>query len=78
MINNNITDLNTAHHEKLKGLSKEERARARLEKLTQQVRAEKGKINEPKGLTSCKSGRDRKMIIDLDEDDDDEQQTTSQ
>ncbi|WHI49411.1 hypothetical protein ACJJIQ_10525 [Microbulbifer sp. ANSA003] len=71
-MNDKIKDFNTAHDEKLKGLSKEERAKAGLKKLAQQMRAEKGKIKEPEGLASGKSDKDGKMIIDLDKDHDDE------
>ncbi|WKD48518.1 hypothetical protein [Microbulbifer spongiae] len=71
-MNDKIKDFNTAHDERLKGLSKEERAKAGLKKLAQQMRKEKGKIKEPKGLASGKSDKDRKMIIDLDKDHDNE------
>ncbi|USD19753.1 hypothetical protein MJO52_11735 [Microbulbifer variabilis] len=71
-MNDKIKDFNTAHDAKLKKLSKEERAKAGLKKLAQQMKVGKGKIKEPEGLASGKSDKDGKMIIDLDEDHDDE------
>jgi hypothetical protein len=71
-MNDKIKDFNTAHDAKLKKLSKEERAKAGLKKLAQQMKADKGKIKEPEGLASGKSAKDGKMIIDLDEGHDDE------
>jgi len=67
-----IKNFDKAHNEKLKELSREERAKAGLKKLAQEMEANKGKDEEPKGLASGASDKDGKMIIDLDEDDSDE------
>lgn len=68
----NIKDFDKAHNEKLKTLSKEELAKAGLKKLAQELEANKDERKEPKGLASGKSGKDGRMIIDLEEDYDDE------
>ncbi len=68
----NIKNFDAAHNEKLKTLSREERAKAGLKKLAQEMEANKGKIEEPKGLASGATDKDGKIIIDLDEDYDDE------
>ena len=52
----NIKDFDLAHNEKLKLLSKEERARAGLKKLALEIN--KNKIEEPKGLTSGRKNDD--------------------
>lgn len=72
MSDDNIESFDSAHNEKLKTLSKEERAKAGLKKLVQEMEANKDTIEEPKGLASGAIDKDRKMIIDLDEDYDDE------
>lgn len=72
-MSSNIEDFNAAHNKSLKKLSKEERAKAGLKKLAQELEASKDSISEPKGMTSGASGKDGKMIIDLDEDNEDEQ-----
>ncbi|MFS1525619.1 hypothetical protein ACL7TT_16150 [Microbulbifer sp. 2304DJ12-6] len=72
-MSNKIKDFNAAHNEKLKRLSKEERAKAGLKKLTQEMKVNKDKIKEPEGLASGKRDKDGKMIIDLKEEHDDEQ-----
>ncbi len=68
-----IKSFDTAHNEKLKHLPKEERAKLGLKKLVQEMKANKDKIKEPKGLASGLSDKDGKMIIDLEEDYDDEE-----
>lgn len=65
---NEIKDFNAAYNKKLKRLSKEDRAKAGLKKLAQELEANKDKIKEPEGLTSGATDKDGKMIIDLDED----------
>lgn len=65
---NNIENFDTAYNEKLKGLSKEERAKAGLKKLAQELETNKNKIQEPKGLASGAIDKNGKMIIDLEED----------
>ena len=72
-MSNKITDFDTAHNEKLKHLSKEERAKAGLKKLAQEIEANKDKIKEPEGLASGATDEDGKMIIDSDEDCDHDQ-----
>lgn len=68
----NAKDFNEAHNEKLKKLSKEERAKAGLKKLAQELESNQGDYKEPKGLVSGKADKDGRMIVDLDEDYDDE------
>lgn len=63
-----IKDFDAAYNEKLKKLSKEERAKAGLKKLAQEMEAGKDKIKEPEGLASGATDKNGKMIIDLDED----------
>ena len=72
-MSNKIKDFNAAHNKKLKHLSKEERARAGLKKLAQELEANKDNTKEPEGLTSGAMDKDGKMIVDLDEDYEDEQ-----
>lgn len=67
-MSNEIKDFDTAYNEKLKKLSKEERAKAGLKKLAQELEANKDKIKEPEGLASGATDKNGKMIIDLDED----------
>jgi len=67
-MSNEIKDFDTAYNEKLKKLSKEERAKAGLKKLAQEMEANKDKIKEPEGLASGATDKNGKMIIDLDED----------
>jgi hypothetical protein len=69
---NNIEDFDVAHNKKLKKLSKEERAKAGLKKLAQELENNKDKIEEPKGLASGETNKSGKMIVDLKEDYDDE------
>ena len=69
----NIKNFDNAHNAKLKDLSRDERAKAGLRKLAQQMQANKDKVEEPKGLASGAVDKDGKMIIDLEEDSDDEQ-----
>ncbi|MET1255266.1 hypothetical protein [Aliikangiella maris] len=66
-----IKDFDAAFDEKLKKLSKEERAEAMLKKLAQEM--EQNKTEEPEGLASGATDKDGNMIIDLEEDFDDEQ-----
>lgn len=73
MMSKKIEDFDTAHNKKLKRLSKEERAKAGLKKLAQELEANRDKIKEPEGLASGKTDKDGKMIIDLDEDYEDDQ-----
>lgn len=70
---NKIEDFNAAHDETLKHLSKEERAKAGLKKLAQEMEANKDKTDEPEGLASGATDKDGKMLVDLDEDYEDEQ-----
>lgn len=65
-------DFDIAHNEKLKRLSKEERAKAGLKKLAQVLATDSGQIREPRGLASGASDPAGKMIIELAEDDRDE------
>ncbi|QIL91182.1 hypothetical protein GNX18_16405 [Microbulbifer sp. SH-1] len=67
-----VKDFDSAHKEKLGHLSKEERAKAGLKKLAQELEASRDKIKEPKGLASGKTDKNGKMIVDLEEDCDDE------
>lgn len=67
-MSNKIKDFDAAHNEKLKKLSKEERAKAGLKKLAQELEVNKDKIKEPEGLASGATDKNGKMIIDLDED----------
>lgn len=73
MDNRNVKDCNVAHNEKLKRLSKEERVKAGLKKLAQELDVNRGNTDEPKGLASGARGKDGKMIVDMDEDCEDEQ-----
>ena len=68
----NIKSFEAAHNEKLKQLSREERAKAGLKKLAEELEANKDKHREPKGLASGKTDKNGKMIIDLEEDFDDD------
>lgn len=68
---NNIKNFDSVHKEKLKHLSKEERVKAGLKKLAQEMVANKNEIKEPKGLASGTMDKDGKMIVDLEEDYDD-------
>ena len=72
-MSNYINDFDTAHKEKLQKLSKEERVKAGLKKLAQELEANKDKIKEPEGLASSATDKNGKMIIDLDEDYEDDQ-----
>lgn len=72
-MSNKIKDFDTAHKEKLQKLSKEERVKAGLKKLAQELEANKDKIKEPEGLASGATDKNGKMIIDLDEDYEDDQ-----
>jgi hypothetical protein len=63
---NNVKDFSAALDEKLKHLSKEERAKAGLKKLAQEMETNKDKIKEPDGLASGASDSNGKMILDLD------------
>ncbi|PKM45628.1 MAG: hypothetical protein CVV05_05035 [Gammaproteobacteria bacterium HGW-Gammaproteobacteria-1] len=67
-MSNEIKDFDAAYNEKLKKLSKEERAKAGLKKLSQELEADKDKIKEPEGLASGATDENGKMIVDLDED----------
>jgi major membrane immunogen (membrane-anchored lipoprotein) len=69
----NVKSFETAHNEKLKKLSKEERAKAGLKKLAEEMIRKGSEIPEPQGLASGATDKDGKMIIDLEEDYDDEQ-----
>ena len=60
-----IKNFDSAHKEKLKGLSKEERAEAGLKKLVQEMDANRDDIEEPKGLASGATDKDGNMIIEL-------------
>ncbi len=71
-MSDNIKHFDTAHAEKLKRLSKEERVKAGLKKLAQELEANKDKIKEPEGLASGATDKKGKMIIDLEEDYDDD------
>ncbi len=71
-MSDNIENFDEAHNEKLKKLSKEERAKAGLKKLAQELEVNKDRCKEPKGLASGKTDKDGRMIIDLEEDYDDE------
>ena len=64
----NIKHFDTAHAEKIKRLSREEKAKAGLKKLAQELEANKDKIKEPNGLASGATDKNGKMIIDLEED----------
>lgn len=72
MMSDKIKDFDSAHNEKLKHLSKEERAKAGLKKLAQELEANGDKCEEPEGLASGATDKNGKMIVDLDEDYDDE------
>ena len=63
----NTKSFDAAHNDKLKGLSKEERAKAGLKKLAQEIDASKGNAQEPEGLASGATDKDGKMIVDLEE-----------
>ncbi|BFM11058.1 hypothetical protein R50072_12110 [Simiduia litorea] len=69
----NIEDFDAAHTEKLKHLTKEERAKAGLRKLSEAMEANKNGPKEPEGMASGATDKNGKMIIDLDEDKEDEQ-----
>ncbi|MGM8225343.1 hypothetical protein ACSV5M_02085 [Cellvibrio sp. ARAG 10.3] len=71
-MSDNIKHFDTAHAEKLKRLSREERVKAGLKKLAQELEANKDKIKEPEGLASGATDKKGKMIIDLEEDYDDD------
>lgn len=73
-MNNKIKDFDSAFNEKLKGQTKEERVKAALKKLAQEMEANQKAIKEPKGLASGATDKNGKMVIDLEEDYDDEQQ----
>lgn len=70
---NKIKDFDAALNEKLKGLSKEERLKAALRKLAQEMEANQDSTQEPEGFASGATDKNGKMIIDLEEDYDDEQ-----
>ncbi|MFD1217507.1 hypothetical protein [Microbulbifer celer] len=72
MTDKKVKDFDVAHKEKLKHLSKEERVKAGLKKLAQELEANRDKIKEPKGLASGKTDKNGKMTVDLEEDYDDE------
>ena len=59
----NIKNFDDAHNEKLKKLSPEERAKAGLKKLAQEMAVNGDAIPDPKGLASGKSGKNGEMII---------------
>lgn len=67
-MSNKIKNFDTAHNEKLKNLSKEERTKAVLKKLAQGLEENKKEVKEPEGLASGAADENGKMIIDLDED----------
>jgi hypothetical protein len=72
-MDNNIKSFDVAHTNKLNGLSREERAKAGLKKLAQEMEAaNKDQIKEPKGLASGATDQNGKMITDLEEDYNDE------
>ena len=62
MMSDNIKNFNAAHNEKLKLLSKEERAKAGLKKLAQQLDVNMDEKKEPEGLASGATDKDGKMI----------------
>lgn len=68
----NIENFEFVHNQKLKKLSKEERAKAGLKKLVQELERNKDNIQEPKGLASGQTDKSGKMIIYLKEDYNDE------
>lgn len=72
MSDDSIESFDSAHSKKLKTLSKEDRVKAALKKLVQEMEANKDTTEEPKGLASGATDKNGKMIIDLDEDYDDE------
>jgi hypothetical protein len=65
-MSNNIKDFSAAHDDKLKHLSREEKAKAGLKKLAQEMEANRNKIKEPDGLSSGITDKNGKMILDLD------------
>ena len=62
MMCDNVKNFDDAHTKKLKQLSREERAKAGLKKLAQELEANIEKIEEPKGLASGASDKNGKMI----------------
>jgi len=68
-----VEDFDNAHNDKLKVLTPEERAKAGLRKLAQEMEANKNEIPEPKALTSGVTDKDGNMNIDLEEDFDDDE-----
>ena len=70
---NKIKDFDAAFNKKLKSQSKEERLKAALRKLAQELEANQDSIKEPEGFASGATDKNGKMIIDLEEDYDDEQ-----
>lgn len=70
---NKIKDFDATFNKKLQSQSSEERMKAGLKKLAQEMEANRDSIKEPDGLASGTSDKKGKMIIDLEEDYDDEQ-----
>lgn len=70
---NKIKDFDAAFNKKFQAQSSEERLKAALKKLAQEMEANRDLIKEPDGLASGASDKKGKMIIDLEVDYDDEQ-----
>lgn len=70
---NKIKDFDATFNKKLQSQSSEERMKAGLKKLAQEMEVNRDSIKEPDGLASGASDKKGKMIIDLEVDYDDEQ-----
>jgi len=70
---NKIKDFDATFNKKLQSQSSEERMKAGLKKLAQEMEVNRDSIKEPDGLASGTSDKKGKMIIDLEVDYDDEQ-----
>lgn len=64
----NVKDFSVAHNEKIKNLSRTERAKAGVKRLVQEMEANKDDVNEPVGMASGIVDQNGQMIIDQDED----------
>lgn len=70
---NKIKDFDATFNKKLQSQSSEERMKAGLKKLAQEMEVNRDSIKEPDGLASGASDKKGKMIIDLEVGYDDEQ-----
>ncbi len=68
----NVNDFSAAHNEKIKQLSRTERAKAGVKRLVQEMEVSKDDTDEPIGMASGAVDKDGQMIIGQDEEEDNE------